>query len=102
MLVPPGASATPTITSDLEGRPGGIRLIKWLMRFVRPGGSHPPEVLKAREVIAAIDAGGVPLNPLRINEIARNLGLEVSRKAPVDETIQRIRAAVHRARPYSQ
>ena len=77
-------------------------MLKWLIRLVRPGGIPPPEVLKAREVIAAIDAGGVPLNPLKINEIARNLGLEVSRKAPVEETIQRIRAAVHRTQLYSR
>jgi len=77
-------------------------VLKWLRRLVRPGGSHPPEVLKARKVIAAIDAGGVPLNPVKINEIARNLGLEVSRKAPVEDTIQRIRAAIHRAQTYSR
>jgi hypothetical protein len=47
-------------------------------------------------MIAAIDAGGVPLNPARINEIARNLGLEVSRKAPLEDTIRRIRLAVQR------
>lgn len=76
--------------------------MKWLLRFVRPGGFLPPEVRKAREVIAAIDAGGVPLNPLMINDIARNLGLEVSRKAPVEETIRRIRAAVQRAQLYSK
>lgn len=72
-------------------------MLKWLLRLVRPVSALPPEVLKARDVIAAIDAGGVPLNPLRINDVARNLGLEVSRKAPVEETIQRIRAAVRRA-----
>jgi hypothetical protein len=77
-------------------------LLNWLMRLVQPFGGLPPEVLKAREVIAAIDAGGLPLNPLKINEIARNLGLEVSRKAPVEETIQRIRAAVHRTQTYSR
>lgn len=75
-------------------------MLKWLIRLVRPGGGLPPEIRKAREVIAAIDAGGVPLNPLKINEIARNLGLEVSRKAPVEETVERIRAAVQRAHLY--
>lgn len=77
-------------------------LLKWLLRLVRPGAALPPEVRKAREVIAAIDAGGVPLNPLKINDVARNLGLEVSRKAPVEETIQRIRAAVRRAQSYPE
>jgi hypothetical protein len=34
--------------------------------------------------------------PSKINDIARDLGLEVSRKAPIAETIERIRAAVAR------
>ncbi|HSO45372.1 MAG TPA: hypothetical protein VLQ47_07605 [Rhodoferax sp.] len=45
-------------------------------------------------MIAAIDAGGLPLNPARINDIARQLGLEVSKKATVESTIARIRAAL--------
>jgi hypothetical protein len=48
-------------------------------------------------LIAAIDAGGLPLNPARVNDIARSLGLEVSSKAPVEETIGRIRRALARA-----
>ncbi|HZX30365.1 MAG TPA: hypothetical protein VFF03_03340 [Rhodocyclaceae bacterium] len=83
-------------------RLGRTGLLKWLLGFARPGATLPPEVRKAREVIAAIDAGGVPLNPLKINDVARNLGLEVSRKAPVEETIQRIRAAVRRAQTYPE
>lgn len=51
---------------------------------------------RATELIAAIDAGGVPLHPGRVNDIARNLGLEVSSAAPMDETIGRIRAALRR------
>ena len=54
------------------------------------------EVDAARDLIAAIDAGGVPLNPARVNAIARALGLEVSVRAPVEETIGRIRAALAR------
>lgn len=57
----------------------------------------PPEVRQAKALLAAIDAGGVPLNPARVNEIARSFGLNVSRKAPVEETICRIRAAVERS-----
>jgi hypothetical protein len=56
----------------------------------------PPEIRQARALIAAIDAGGLPLNPARVNQIGRNLGLEVSRHAPVEETIARIRAALER------
>lgn len=51
---------------------------------------------RALDLIAAVDAGGLPLNPARVNDIARQLGLEVSAKAPVQETIERIRAAVLR------
>jgi hypothetical protein len=56
----------------------------------------PPELQAARDVVAAIDAGGVPLNPARINRIARNLGLEVAVSAPVEQTVERLRAAVER------
>lgn len=72
-------------------------MLKRLIRLLRPSAKQPTEIQRAREVIAAVDAGGVPLNPLRINEIARSLGLEVSRKAPVQETIERIRLAVQRS-----
>lgn len=56
----------------------------------------PPEVEQAQQLIAAIDKGGVPMNPMRINQIARNLGLEVSPHAAQDDTIARIRAALDR------
>jgi hypothetical protein len=36
----------------------------------------------------------VPLNPARVNDIARKLGLEVSTKAPMEETIARIRVVL--------
>lgn len=48
------------------------------------------------DLLQAIDAGGIPLNPATVNQIARDLGLEVSRSAATDETIARIRAAVER------
>lgn len=51
---------------------------------------------RGRELIEAVDAGGIPLSPAIVNRIARNLGLEVAPSAPVDETIGRIRAAVER------
>jgi len=51
---------------------------------------------RAKDLIAAIDAGGLPLNPARVNDIARQLGLEVSTKASMPETIERIRQAVRR------
>ena len=58
--------------------------------------SAPDEVTRARTLIAAVDRGGVPLNPAKVNQIARDLGLEVSSRAPVDETIARIRQALDR------
>jgi hypothetical protein len=58
---------------------------------------RPPPSARQRAVnlIAAVDAGGLPLNPARVNDIARQLGLEVSAKAPVEDTIGRIRAALN-------
>ncbi len=47
-------------------------------------------------LVEAVDRGGIPLNPARVNAIARDLGLEVSRKAPVEQTIERIRACLQR------
>ena len=73
------------------------KLLQRMWAWLASRSPLPPEIQQARALIAAIDSGGVPLNPARVNQIARNLGLEVSRKAPVEETIQRIRAAVKRA-----
>lgn len=67
-------------------------LNRWFGRRGKPSA----ELQAGREVLAAIDAGGLPLNPARINRIARDLGLEVSRTAAVEETVERIRAAVAR------
>jgi hypothetical protein len=53
-------------------------------------------VRRARALVAAVDAGGLPLNPALVNQVARSLGLEVSRQAPVDQTVERIRAALRR------
>lgn len=68
------------------------------MRRLRPAPPppEPSERQRAIDLIAAIDAGGVPLNPARVNDIARRLGLEVSTRAPMDETIARIRRALAR------
>ncbi len=48
----------------------------------------------AINLITAVDAGGIPLNAARVNHIARALGLDVSRHARVEDTIERIRAVV--------
>jgi hypothetical protein len=68
-----------------------------LRRWLRgsPAQADSPEE-RARHLIAAVDRGGLPLNPASINRIAQDLGLEVSRRARPEETIERIRAALQR------
>ena len=56
----------------------------------------PTDYERAQALITAIDAGGLPLNPARVNDIARQLGLEVSVRAPMTETIERIRQVLNR------
>ena len=68
----------------------------WLKARFAPHRTAPSERQRAVDLMAAIDAGGLPLNPARVNQIARNLGLEVSRKASVEHTVARIRAALAR------
>lgn len=71
----------------------------FLRRILRRMSSRedgPPEIRRARQLIAAIDAGGIPLDPIRITRIAEDLGLEVSRKARMEDTIERIRVALDR------
>jgi len=58
-----------------------------------------PDKQRAIDLIAAIDAGGIPLNPARVNAIGRTLGLEVSRHARVEDTIARIRRALNKLPP---
>lgn len=76
-------------------RPTG--LFSWLKARFFGGAAPLSDYARARQLIAAIERGGVPLDTGRINAIARNLGLEVSRHAPAEETIQRIRQALARA-----
>jgi hypothetical protein len=69
----------------------------WLVRLFTSRQPIRSELDLARDLLTAIDAGGVPLNAVKINQIARDFGLEVSKHAQVEDTIQRIRAAVARA-----
>lgn len=77
-------------------RQGRYTLKAWLwFRKLLPARKDPcPDRQRARELIAAIDAGGMPLNAARVNDIARRLGLEVSTRARVEDTIARIRAVL--------
>lgn len=72
------------------------RPLRTLKAWLRRKPQLPRELLAGKEVIDAIDAGGLPLDATRINRIARELGLEVSPQAPVGETVVRLRAAVLR------
>ena len=55
-----------------------------------------PEIKIAKDLLAAIDKGGVPLSTAKLNNVARDIGLDVSKSAKPEETIQRIRDAVER------
>ena len=67
-----------------------------LMAMLKPARALSPTEVQARAMLKAIDAGGLPLNAARINDVARRLGLEVSTRAPMAETIERIRGAIRR------
>ena len=58
-----------------------------------------PALQRAQSLIAAVDAGGIPLHPGKVNQIAGDLGLAVSREEPVEATIARIRARLAAADP---
>ena len=70
-------------------------MLTWIRRRLLKR-SIPPEIVQAQKLIRAIDRGGIPLSPAKVNAIARNLGLEVSTRAPVEQTIERIRACLNR------
>ena len=71
---------------------------RWFQFFRIRTKSRPPvtPIENAQALIKAIDAGGLPLNPARVNHIARQLGLDVCTTAPVELTIARIRKALTR------
>jgi hypothetical protein len=73
-----------------------IALWNKLMALLAPARPSSEPEDQARSLINAIDAGGLPLNAARVNDIARRLGLEVSTRAPMNETIARIRRALNR------
>lgn len=66
--------------------------------FKRSPASNKPlsDIDRARQLIAAIDAGGIPLDKAIIRRVAESFGLEVSRSARTEDTIERIRAAIKR------
>lgn len=95
-ITPPGTIETPERDRVVSaGEPAGTVAVG---EGQQPAAlTLPPEVQVAQDLLSAIDRGGVPLNPSKINEIARNLGLEVKKSAKPEETIARLREAVARA-----
>lgn len=69
--------------------------MNWL-EFLLGRRKPPTAEQRAQALIKAVDAGGLPLNAAIVNDIARQLGLEVSSQARMEETIERIRAALTR------
>ena len=70
---------------------------QWLRACYGKSPLPPDEFEQARRLVLAVERGGIPLNPARVNALARELGLEVRRDAPVEETVARLRAALVRA-----
>jgi len=71
-------------------------LISLVLNWLKSRNDKPTEIQRAKQLISAIDAGGIPLDPARVSRIAESLGLEVSRKARMEDTIERIRMAIER------
>lgn len=69
--------------------------MNWLKKLLPRRQALTPEQ-RAKNLIAAIDAGGLPLNAAVVNDIARKLGLEVSTRARMEDTIARIRMVLER------
>jgi hypothetical protein len=74
---------------------------QWMKDLLVPSPENVPLSVRQRaiDLIAAIDAGGIPLNPARVNAIGRALGLEVSIHARVEDTIARIRSVLNKLPP---
>ena len=70
-------------------------MLTWIRRRLVKHDAQP-EIARAQRLIRAIDRGGIPVNPAKVNSIARSLGLEVFARAPVDQTIERIRGCLLR------
>jgi hypothetical protein len=67
-------------------------MFSWITKFF--GADIYPSELQAQQLIKAIDSGGITQNPMKVNSIARSLGLEVKTTAPMEETIERVRQKI--------
>jgi hypothetical protein len=52
---------------------------------------HSHNLKRAQDLIGAIDRGGIPLNPMIVNRIGRDLGITVSESDSMNLTIEKIR-----------
>jgi hypothetical protein len=73
-----------------------VTLLSILTKCFRKSAPARLEAIAAKNLIKAIDRGGIPLNPLKVNQIARDLGLDVAPSALMQNTIERIREALKR------
>jgi len=55
--------------------------------LLKPQSKIPAEIRRAKHLISAIDAGGIPLDPGRICRIAEDIGLDASRNTRMEVTI---------------
>jgi hypothetical protein len=66
-------------------------MVNWLKHFLfHKRLIKSPEQQKALDLFKAIKRGGVPTDPMLVNRVARNLGLEISLSAPMEQTIEQI------------
>jgi hypothetical protein len=63
-------------------------IFSWLVR-------DAPEIKNAKALLKAVDAGGIPSNPAKVNDVARKIGLTVSPSAPMSETLERMRTELN-------
>jgi len=72
-------------------------ILGWLTSLFAAKQQPLSDIEQARRLLAALDRGGVPLNPARVNAIPHKLRQEVHRTAPGEQTTLRLRRAVERA-----
>jgi len=73
--------------------------MRWIRALLGLRPRPSPVRRRAVDLIKAVDAGGLPLHPARVNDIARQLGLVVSKTENVGDTVARIRAALAQELP---
>jgi hypothetical protein len=67
--------------------------MNWLIKLLPKRKPLTPKE-RARQLLSAVDAGGLPLHAGIVNDIARKMGLNVAMDAPMEVTIERIRRKI--------